>query len=452
MKKTILFIGLLLIISMVVVVAAGQKEITDTQGSVALKALTIGPGPVPITRAENLETAAEELKAEGRDISVEVTFSTQKFDPYRTSFSLAYSSGDAPDIIGEDQDIIPEYAEEGMLLPLTKYINDPAWKDNYDDILPGLWDSVTWKDDVYGIPIEGVVQCIYYRKDILREMGYSDNEIAEIFSPESSRFNLDTLVSLAIEAKEAGLVEYGFTHRKGAGDYWFSSVMMFGGEFVDVSTGNMIIDTQALRKDFEFHKMLVTEGLTPPDMGSWDWKVIHKYTAEGKTLFWIGGHSGQWKEYQEKEYHEELGALSEEYLQENVGIAPYPGVNGPVTPVKAHAYTIVSTTRNPDESFELISRAASPELLAKHAITTFRGPAKQSVGSIDAFTEQAYLNEVLRIMEYSTAFPKHPALGVYSNMLFEAMTGVETGRLPVDDAVNFIVAKAKADIPGVIIK
>ena len=221
---------------------------------------------------------------------------------------------------------------------------------------------------------------------------------------------------------------------------------------MDASTGNMIIDTQALRKDFEFHKMLVTEGLTPPDMGSWDWKVIHKYTAEGKTLFWIGGHSGQWKEYQEKEYHEELGALSEEYLQENVGIAPYPGVNGPVTPVKAHAYTIVSTTRNPDEAFELISRAASPELLAKHAITTFRGPAKQSVGSIDAFTEQAYLSEVLRIMEYSKAFPKHPALGVYSNMLFEAMTGVETGRLPVDDAVDFMVAKAKADIPGVIIK
>jgi maltose-binding protein MalE len=58
----------------------------------------------------------------------------------------------------------------------------------------------------------------------------------------------------------------------------------------------------------------------------------------------------------------------------------------------------------------------------------------------------------MEIMKYSRAFPKHPSLGTYKSMIFEAMSGIETGRLTVDKAVEFMVAKAKADIPGVIIR
>lgn len=450
MKKALILLVVFLFTALIIFATGEQEEAKKVP--LFLKAMTIGPGPVPVTRARNLETAAEQLKAEGLDLDLDVTFSTQKFGPYRTSFSLAFSSGAAADILSEDQDIIPEYAEEEMILPLDSYVKASGWQTSYRDFLPGLWDAVTWKGKIYGVPIEGVVNCLYYRKDVLRKLGMSDAEIERTFSPESKDFTLEKLVELAKKAKDAGLVEWGFTHRKGAGDYWFNTVMIFGGEFVDKATGNMVIDTVALRKDFEFHKMLVDEGLLPADMGSWDWSVIHKYAVEGRTLFWIGGHSGQWKEYQDKAYHEKLGKLSEEYLQDNMGIAPFPGINGPVTPVKVHAYTIVSTTKNPDISFDLISRAASSELLSLHSITTFRGPTRKTVADQADFKQQKYLSKVMEIMKYSKAFPKHPALGTYKSMIFEAMSGIETGRLTVDKAVEFMVAKAKADIPGVIIR
>ena len=450
MKKSLITLVIFLLLSPYLL-TAGEKEEVE-KGPVSIKAMTIGPGPVPVTRAKNLETAVEQLKAEGIELEFEVTFSTQKFGPYRTSFSLAFGSGAASDILSEDQDIIPEYAEEGMILPLDSYLKAKGWQDNYRDFLPGLWDAVSWKGKIYGVPIEGVVNCLYYRKDVLKNLGMSDAEIERTFSPENKEFTMEKLVELAKQAKNAGLVEWGFTHRKGAGDYWFNSVMIFGGEFVDEATGNMVIDTEALRKDFEFHKMLVDEGLLPMDMASWDWKVIHKYSVEGKTLFWIGGHSGQWKEYQQKAYHEDLGTLSEDYLQKNMGIAPFPGIKGPITPVKVHAYTIVSKTQNPDVCFDLITKAVSPDLLALHSITTFRGPARKSVSDQADFKTQKYLTKVLEIMKYAQAFPKHPALGKYKSMIFEAMSGIEIGRLTVDQAVDFMVAKAKSDIPGVIIK
>jgi inositol-phosphate transport system substrate-binding protein len=451
MKRILLFAGIL-ILAAFALAATGQKEGAAAPGPVSLEALTIGPGPVPVTRAQNLEAAAEKLRAQGVDLTMKVTFSTQKFDAYRTNFSLAHRSGTAPDILSEDQDILPEYAREGMILPLDEYVRAAGWKESFDDFLPGLWDAVSWQSKIYGIPIEAVVNCIYYNKEALRGLGLSDAEIESTFSVDSGRFTLETLVDLARRAKQAGLVEWGFTHRPGAGDYWFNTVMAFGGRIVDPATGSLVIDREALRRDFQFHRMLVDEKLLPADMASWDWKVIHKYTVEGRTLFWIGGHSGQWKEYQDVAYHEQLGKVSEDFLQKNLGIAPFPGVNGPVTPVKVHAYTLVSTAKHPDVAFRAISEAATPELLARHAVTTFRGPARSSVAGQEVFRTQAYLQQVLRIMRYSQAFPKHPALGAYGGMLYEAMAGVETGRLSVDQAVEFMTAKARADVPGVTVR
>ncbi len=449
--RKIVTVFLIFFLASFVLSSTGQKEELK-KGSVSIKAWTIGPGPVPVLRARNLKTAGEELNAGGLNLKLDVTFSTQKFGPYRTSFSLAYNSNSFPDILSEDQDIIPEYAEAGMILPLDKYVKAGNWKSNFEDFLPGMWNAVTWKGKIYGIPIEAVVNCIYYRKDVLRKLGMSDSDIAKAFSPDSGEFTLTNLVKLAKKAKDAGLVEWGFTHRKGAGDYWFNSVMMFGGKFVDSATGNMIVDTKALKKDFAFHKMLVDEGLLPKDMASWDWKVIHEYFVDGKTLFWIGGHTGQWKEYQQKAYSIKYGKVTEEYLEKNVGIAPFPGIDGPVTPVKVHAYTLVSKTKNPDLAFKLISKASSPELLARLSITTFRGPTRKSIMKLKDFKDQNYLTKVMQIMKYAKAFPKHPSLGKYKNMLFEAMVGIETGKLTVEQAIKFMIAKAKSDIPGVIIR
>lgn len=81
-----------------------------------------------------------------------------------------------------DQDIIPEYAEKNIILPLDAYLWAERQREEFADFLPGLWDAVTWKEKLYCIPIEEVVNCIYYRKDVLRKLGISNGEIERIFS------------------------------------------------------------------------------------------------------------------------------------------------------------------------------------------------------------------------------------------------------------------------------
>ena len=78
--------------------------------------------------------------------------------------------------------------------------------------------------------------------------------------------SLYELIDLAKQAKEMGLVEWGFLHRPSPGGYFHMITAMFGGEFVDEKTGKLIIDTDALLKNFKFHRYLVENGLLPKDM------------------------------------------------------------------------------------------------------------------------------------------------------------------------------------------
>jgi maltose-binding protein MalE len=425
--------------------------IVITKADYPLSAVTIGPSPVATSKKGILQEATKFVQAEGFDVTLDTWFSTQTFENYRRTFALAYAMGTAPDILSEDQDILPEYAEKGKLLPLDTYVKADEWKANFTDFPSDLWDAVSWNGQIYGVPIEQVVHCLYYRKDVLKNLGMSYAEIDKLFSPEKQEFTLERLIELARKAKDVGLVEWGFTHPPDNADYWIDTVMMFDGEVVDNATGNMVVDTEALRKDFAFHKRLVDEGLLPADITQWDWKKIHKYTVEGKTLFWLGGHSGQWREYQREAYHDTLGTLSEDDLQINMGIAPFPGITEPITPIKVHAYTIVSTTKHPDIAFNIITKAVTPQYIAWHSMVTYNGPTRTSATEIKRFQEKRYLARVLDVMRYAQAFPKHLALDTYKSMIFEAIAGIETGQFTVEEALEFVVSRAKSNIPGVII-
>ena len=412
---------------------------------VFLKAVTIGPGPVPITRAKNLEIAAERLREKGIDVEIDVTFSREKFTEYRKVFALRYKTGQVEDIHSEDSGIIPEYAENGQIISLDDLISRDLLKDFY----PVALQCMTWKGKLYALPIELVVYNIFYRKDVLRKMGYTDEEIEKMLPVNAHGVSLYELIDLAKRAKEMGLVEWGFLHRPSPGGYFHMITAMFGGEFVDEKTGKLIIDTDALLKNFKFHRYLVENGLLPKDMTSWSWKTIHKYIVEGKTLFWIGGHTGQWREWQMVPYHETLGKLSEEYLWENMGIMAFPG---PTSFVVAHGYTIVSRTKHKELAAKVLEEAVAPDLLAKHCITTFRGPARKSVLGDPEFQKEKYLVLVSKIIEVARPFPSHPEFSKYNSLIYDAISGIETGKLTPEEALEFVIKRAKAEIKDVIVK
>ena len=67
------------------------------------------------------------------------------------------------DIINMDTIWTPEFAEAGWMRELTGAEKEDA----LDDVLDGPSQSVTWKDKMYGMPLNTNVQLLWYRKDLV---------------------------------------------------------------------------------------------------------------------------------------------------------------------------------------------------------------------------------------------------------------------------------------------
>ena len=82
---------------------------------------------------------------------------------------LSNAAGLQPDIaLGLSQDLPVDYAVRGSLHDLSKF---PDFKEMYDKYSPGSWLSVYYNKGYYAVPETQSFQVLYYRKDILRNLG-----------------------------------------------------------------------------------------------------------------------------------------------------------------------------------------------------------------------------------------------------------------------------------------
>jgi inositol-phosphate transport system substrate-binding protein len=260
---------------------------------ITIKAYVIGPGPMGIKKAENLVLAAEQLNrileisgAKVR-VKVEVEFSELKWGPFAEKFYLDFRAGKAPDIVTLRE--TADLAEGGYIVPLDDHVKE-FWDLNYYDFYSNLWEGATWKGKIWGIPHDISPTGIWYRKDVLRKLGYTDAEIAELL-PEDGNTALEVVGRLAKEAVEAGLVEYGILHRPSKGPGFYAALLAFGAECYDPEQARLVLDKPALLDFYRWHEEMVEQGVIPPEPPPWS--TIHATFVEGKT-FSMGSPTRYW--------------------------------------------------------------------------------------------------------------------------------------------------------------
>ncbi len=106
---------------------------------------------------------------------ITVSVETYPEDEYMQKRSSDMTSGaEHPDIVMLDQ-VVTQYARAGWLEPLDPYFRDPTLVDlddyNMSDLLQGLMRFGTVDGQIYGIPVNGDAQILYYRQDLFAEHG-----------------------------------------------------------------------------------------------------------------------------------------------------------------------------------------------------------------------------------------------------------------------------------------
>lgn len=411
---------------------------------IRIRADVIGPGPMGIKKAENLRLAGERLNQVlamlglGARVEVDVEFSELKWGPFTEKFFTDFEAGNAPDIVTLRE--TARLAEGGFIIPLDDYVRE-FWDLHYFAFYPNLWEGARWKGSIWGVPHDISPTGVWFRKDVLRRLGYSDAEIDSML-PSTGQTTIDVIARLAKEAVDAGLVEFGILHRPSPGPGLYATMLAFGADAYNPETGRLVFDKPALLEFFKWHRRMVEEGVIPPEPPSWS--TIHSTFVEGKTFSTWASHVGTPAEWMEKY------GLTEETLRRDLGFMPFPPVVEGASPVSVHdfpLYFITSQSKNPEVAFLIITFATTAEAASIHSDFSSRPPYRFDALTHPVVADNWYVQRVAPSAQTVKPVPLHPKFWAFMDRVFEALKGVEAGVITPEQAVGDLESFIRSEVP-----
>jgi inositol-phosphate transport system substrate-binding protein len=416
---------------------------------VNLTAWTIGPDAPSFNRRDNLVAAAEtlnaELEAEGSSqrVQVEASFeSGGQWADFKQKFTLAAEAGDAPDIILAGHEDMAPWASAGYVIELDSYLEQYP----IEDVIEVLWSAMELQGVRYAVPQDTEARPMYYRKDLLAELGWSQEEIDSLPQRvEQGEWTMQDLVATAQEAIEAGIVEegHGWYHRPTRGNDFYMFYYLYGGRMMDEESGQLVITRSALEQYFQLHYDAVnTWRITPENFLGTDARQWHETVTAGEVLFYNAG-TWTWADWQA------TYDVAEDDLWENVGFMLIPAAEPggePVTLSHPLVYMVSSNSENPELAYRLIQHATTPELNSRHAVESAHLAILTTQEEDPTYTTDEFLLQTSYMVDYTRFIPNHPQFGAYDEVLFRFLSAVEAAELEPAQAAEAAITELQAQL------
>ena len=396
--------------------------------------------------------AALEASGDDRRVQVKIIQDNPAAGDYVTEFELSSAAGEAPDIIAAAAVNVGTWGASGIIADVTDMIGDYP---EFDDIVPSLWASTELNDRRYGVPLDAEARPLYFRKDLLAELGWSQAEIDSLPARlASGEYTWEDMFDTAEEAVDAGVVDpgFGWWPRPKNGPDFLYYYYAAGGELMDPS-GALIYDTAAAKIVYEIMGDAVARDILLDTRLDGDWGNWHNGVAFGNVLFWFAG-SWQWAEWAEF-FVADLGG--EEYLFENVGFSPIPalaaGTGTPITLTQPFSYMVSSETENVDLALMVISKATTKELNTEYALASGKLGILKSQADYEPYTSARFQSEMAPILEFTTFQPNSPFFSAWSDAYYLGIAAVVSGEATPEEAVDIVVDQLENELgDNVIIK
>ncbi|MBI9102685.1 MAG: extracellular solute-binding protein [Spirochaetales bacterium] len=456
MKKRLLCLFVLAALLTPMLFAGGKQEVESGPRTVTIEVWTREAG-VNHWRADLATEAAVELnaqlKAEGSEVTVEVVPVHDEGDwgGFKKKYSLAADAGEAPLIICSGHEDIATWGQAGYIIPLADTVSEiQAEAPEFSDVFESLWNSATWRNQIWGVPQDTEARPMYFNKTLLGEMGWSDTDIAALPGKiEMGEFTLSDLISVASEAIDKGVVEpgYGYWHRPSKGGDFLQFYKAFGGDVYDAAEDKLVIDEEALTAFYAFQRECVTSGVSPDKYIGTEWKIWHDVVSNGKALFMNGG-TWMWADWAAN-----YAVGGEEALFENIGYAYQPsGVKGVKGTTLSHplVYLIssesASDSSDQDLAMRLIALMSTTERNTRHAVESGHLGILNSQTDFDAYKESQFLADVTYLLDNNFYLPNHVLYGTWFDILWDGMVAAEQGEKSPEEAAADAVKLMKLEI------
>ena len=345
---------------------------------------------------------------------VEVINTTYDWGAADAEIAAAFAGGSPPDVIYLPDQWYGQYAVAGQLEPITDFVNDPAYADDFAAIPQAFWDVATIDGEIYGVPVLGVVFPIFINLDLLEAAGVEDtwDDSYEALADAARKLTTDDVWGFSFRSE---FIDAGYWD-------WFPYIQNAGGNVLnDDWTGCGFNNPEAVA-GIQFLIDSIEEGYALPP-GEYDWAGQKALFAAGKIAI----------------NHNE-GSFINELLTNDPGfrwdIVPAPA--GPVTQTMMGNFGflfISSASENKEAAWEFIRHWASAEQAAVYTEANNLFSIRSDL--VDPYADNPVMARVLNeYVPMVQGIQAHPRMREILNTIWTTFSAAYRGQYTAQEAVD----------------
>ncbi|MEU8750659.1 extracellular solute-binding protein [Streptomyces chartreusis] len=344
----------------------------------------------------------------------------------------------APDLVYEDTFLINSDITSGYLKPLDPYL--AKWQD-WNQFIDTAQAAAKGEDGkTYGVPDGTDTRGLWFSKDVFKKAGLPAD-----WQPKTWNDVLDA--ARTVKEKVPGVIPLNVYTGKPVGEaatMQTFEMLLYGTNdgtadpLYDKSAKKWVAGSKGFKDSLSFVETVYKEKLGPevsdaldPNVGT---RVRGEWLPKGKLAIaldgswlpqdWLPGSGHEWPEWSE-----ELGLAA---MPTQNGQAP-----GKVSMSGGWTWSIPAKAGNPDLAFEFVRTMQTKANAQKWYIANSGIAVRKDVADDPSYTDAQpgikFFTDLVASTHYRPAFPAYPKV---STAVQEAMEGVTTGDMSVDDAAK----------------
>ncbi|PSL08064.1 carbohydrate ABC transporter substrate-binding protein (CUT1 family) [Haloactinopolyspora alba] len=380
--------------------AACSDSDDGTSGPVTIKLLEYQQARADVV--EKLIPRFESAMAEqGKDIQVELVTDPLTDDQFRTKITQQFHSGTAPDVVDMGGSHVTGFAGAGYLLQLDEYLNEwPTWEKYYSAVKQK---AEQVDGHYYSLPHEASVQSLFYRKDVLEEMGIDTSQ------PQTWDELIGRLKKVTAETGKPSIVIPAGT-AWGAGTWSEGFLPIVAGTdstFYDREAGKWTLESDGLSATFDLYAELTKAGLLPTQAllnpNPWE-PTKYKQFPEGTLPVAAQGTWGWRYDWGPN------GAAPIKNVKDKVATWNYPALTPGGEPYSisggGYNYGVNAETENPDAAVELVKWLSSDKAAAEQLTAIGAAAPHPGISDVEPYKSQPTLLDAEAKLEDSIVAPE----------------------------------------------
>lgn len=391
--------------------------------SVVLYSVIALSQPVRITMLSSALDAAQErhiieaFEAQNPGIDVEVIEGPNASNLLEDLYTSSFLLGDSPyDLVLMDTIWLPKFAAAGWLTDLS----DRVASTDLSDFLPAHIEGSRYENKLYRMPLRSDAGLLYYREDLLAEIGAQPPE------------TFDDLMEISKQLQGSGAVPWGYVWQgrqyEGLSAMFVEVLEGAGGSWIDPNSLEVGLDRPETVEAINFLRSTITENVSPPGVTTYQEEEARRLFQSGDAVF-----MRNWP------YALPLINAEDSELAGKVGIKPMVHAPGESSAgcLGGWGLGISKTTAHPDEAWKLIEFYTSEESQRQMALRNGYLPVRRSTYTDpQVVQEYPYYPDMLAVAESAALRPPVAQYAQASDILQRYLSAALTNRMSPQDAME----------------